>query len=204
MKRSTRAKTQQRSLESQHQVIEAVVDLIAERGFSACSTANIAARAGVSWGVLQYQFGGKREIFEAVLTQGSEELRSSFESIGQSDKTGTEKLSAAIDMIWGYYSRPRYRASMEILLNYSHEEKSFVNFAQRNHRELAANLKVILKEINPALTSQVANELIELVMATLRGLAVGKILSTNHQRSLRSQQQFLLEIILMRLGKAKI
>lgn len=66
MKPKNLVKTQARSLASRQAVIDAVIELISNQGFSSTNTANIAKQAGVSWGVLQYHFGGKREIFQAV------------------------------------------------------------------------------------------------------------------------------------------
>ncbi|GLU49752.1 TetR/AcrR family transcriptional regulator [Nocardiopsis ansamitocini] len=51
------------------QIIGAAITTIAETGFDAASLAQIAARAGISKGVISYHFAGKDELMEQVVTQ---------------------------------------------------------------------------------------------------------------------------------------
>ena len=48
-------------------VIQAAIDCIYAEGFYAAHTNRIAEQAGVSWGVLQYHFGDKDGLLQAVL-----------------------------------------------------------------------------------------------------------------------------------------
>jgi AcrR family transcriptional regulator len=49
------------------QLIECAIEVIAERGYTNASMAEIAKRAGVSKGVISYHFAGKRELIEEVV-----------------------------------------------------------------------------------------------------------------------------------------
>lgn len=51
------------------QIIDAAIHTIAEVGFAKASLARIAARAGVSKGVISYHFAGKDELVEQVVMQ---------------------------------------------------------------------------------------------------------------------------------------
>lgn len=199
MKRSANSKIRNRSLVSQNQVIDAVVALIGERGFSSCSTANIAERAGVSWGVLQYQFGGKQQIFEAVLMRNFLELEKTLQELEQSEATSTEKLRTAMDTIWDYYSRPAYRASMEILLNVSHEADSFARLARKARNGLSDCLKSIFKQCNASMERGLADEIAELVLASLRGFAMGNVLVSTRKLSYRAHRNLLEALIMAKI-----
>jgi AcrR family transcriptional regulator len=55
------------SAERKRQIIQACVDVIAEKSFSSTSTREIARRAGVSLGTLIHHFGGKDQILAASM-----------------------------------------------------------------------------------------------------------------------------------------
>lgn len=56
------------------QIIEAAVETIAVRGFAKASLAQIAARAGISKGVISYHFAGKSELMERLVEQIYEQI----------------------------------------------------------------------------------------------------------------------------------
>ncbi|MCK7622310.1 TetR family transcriptional regulator [Streptomyces sp. RS10V-4] len=62
------------------QIIEAAIEVIAERGFAKASMAQIAQRAGVSKGVISYHFAGKNELIERTVEQVYEALGSFVQS----------------------------------------------------------------------------------------------------------------------------
>jgi len=51
------------------QIIDAAVLVLAESGFAQASLARIAARAGISKGVISYHFAGKDELMEQIVEQ---------------------------------------------------------------------------------------------------------------------------------------
>src|SRR5947208_10981516 len=61
------------SLETQRrrQVMQAVVDCVAEEGFSRTTMRKVAEKAGVSTGMLVYYFGSKKEMVNAALAYAS-------------------------------------------------------------------------------------------------------------------------------------
>lgn len=201
MKRRAETKTQNRSLESQRAVLEAVVGLISEKGISNCSTANISDRAGASWGVLQYQFGSKRDIFEALLQSGVDELEKAIMRLLQDTPDKSTLLTKLLDVIWSYYSSPVYRASMEILFNYSHEEKGFTDIATRARAVLKKAFKKVFDKMELEVSSTVAATQIDLVMACLRGLAVGNALVPGGSSSYKAHRVMLESMILNTLSE---
>src|SRR3954447_12461962 len=58
-------------LATERVVLDAAVACILERGFYRASSNEIARRAGVSWGVIQYHFGTREALMLAVLEDGA-------------------------------------------------------------------------------------------------------------------------------------
>lgn len=196
MKKSRHSHTQTRSLESRRAVIDAVVNLIAERGFASVTTAAIAARAGVTWGVLQYHFGSRDAICAAVLETSLQGLLALLEQTVPPSGDPRQCLTAAIDAVWSYHSRPTYRAAMEILLNYSHRSTDFLNLAQRSARLLDAAVIRILQQCNQPLDNKQAQRITNIMLGALRGFAVSNALSQAHKRQFRAERAALTEALL--------
>ncbi len=53
--------------EARNRLLVAATELFSERGYAAASVRAIAARAGVNLGAVSYHFGGKRQLYRAVL-----------------------------------------------------------------------------------------------------------------------------------------
>ncbi|MCU1352768.1 MAG: HTH-type transcriptional repressor [Acidimicrobiales bacterium] len=72
--------TRPAGVETRRTILEAALDLFAERGFDGASTRLIAERAGVTQPLLHYHFAGKEELWRAALDGMFDRVRSSMES----------------------------------------------------------------------------------------------------------------------------
>ncbi len=77
-------------------IIDAAVDLFAEKGFNNTSTAEIAALSGVAQGTLFYHFKQKEGILCEVLEQVLQHTTSAYNSISQDEKNGLECVEALL------------------------------------------------------------------------------------------------------------
>lgn len=109
-----------RSLDTRERVIAAAAHCIAEEGFALAHTNRIAERAGVSWGVLQYHFGDKGGLLDAVLERGFEEIERAFRDIEIEGEIVRERVTALVDAAWALFRAPLARAGNEILVNTRH------------------------------------------------------------------------------------
>jgi AcrR family transcriptional regulator len=183
-------------------VIDAVIELIANHGISSATTANIAKQAGVSWGVLQYHFGDKREIFRAALGSANPAL---FKEIGEIDfdeREPEELMAETIDKLWKFNSSPTFRAAMEILLNHAHLGDDFYDFALDTYRELIAFYRRLFKACGSGLSRSQEDVLADFMVSTLRGMAVHNAMFPGHELSFRPQRRILCESVLAQLHKA--
>lgn len=199
MKPKGSGKTQARSLASRQAVIDAVIDLISEHGFSSTTTANIARQAGVSWGVLQYHFGGKREIFQAVLGSANPALFQEIEAIPLRASDPEKLMTASVDKLWQYFSSRTFRAAMEILLNHAHLGDDFYEFALGTYKQLMKFFRKLFKACGSQLTRADEIALAEFVISGLRGMAVHNAMFPQHALAYKAQREILSQTVLGRL-----
>lgn len=97
-------------------VMAAVVESIAEVGYQKTTAAEIARRAGVTWGAAQHHFGDKDGILVAVL----EESFAHFAlQLGEAptEASPAERVSVFVERAWRHFGSDHYRSTFEILLN---------------------------------------------------------------------------------------
>src|SRR5688500_9445855 len=102
-------------------VVDAEIACILEEGFYRASSNEIARRADVTWGVIQYHFGTREALLLAVLQRAAAELQhelSTTQIAGDTLAARIEELSA---FVWRYYARPEFLAYMQVMLNLSHD-----------------------------------------------------------------------------------
>ncbi len=107
----------ERSAETRAAILEAVSESVVEVGFKRTTAAEIARRAGVTWGAVQHHFGGKDGMLAAVLEDSFNRFVERVESVprdGQLEK----RVSLFVDRAWEHYSSAHYRTTYEILLHF--------------------------------------------------------------------------------------
>ncbi|MEU0282420.1 TetR/AcrR family transcriptional regulator [Streptomyces sp. NPDC088147] len=86
---------------SRERLLQATVELVAERGYEATTLADIADRAGSARGLVSYYFPGKRQLLQsAVHRLMHRTLHTALEREPATDD-GRERLARAIDAILG-------------------------------------------------------------------------------------------------------
>jgi AcrR family transcriptional regulator len=105
-----------KSRRTQDAIINAVIELINEGGYTAASSTQIARHAGVSWGAVQHHFGGKQEILEAVLSRSHETFVERFTDARFARGTLEQRVARFVEGAWQHYQGSEYMATLEILL----------------------------------------------------------------------------------------
>ena len=98
-------------------VIQAVTECILEKGYYQASSNDIARRAGVTWGTIQYQFESREELLLEVLNAAWNELREQIRSADISGDTLEARLESLLEVLATHYSRPEHLAHLQILLD---------------------------------------------------------------------------------------
>jgi len=141
--------------DTRQRVIEAAIECIIDLGFYRGSSTNeIARRAGVTWGVIQWYFGNREGLMLAVLEEGARHMVATVESAHIDGPTVVERMSQLIDVFSEHYARPDYLASLQVQLNMDHDprtsaevRKTMLEVAERSH----AHVRRLLREaLGPA------------------------------------------------------
>lgn len=123
---TTLKKTSKREV-TREKVIQAAIDCIYRDGFHAAHTNRIAEQAGVSWGVLQYHFGDKDGLLQAVIDHIFDDFAATLETTSLPGDDLQQRVRQLIDVIWTLVSKKEYRVSIAILRNAGKDEASRIN-----------------------------------------------------------------------------
>ena len=72
-------------------ILKAALEAFAEQGFDGARTRDIASRAGVTLGLLQYHFGNKSALWKAAVARAFEELNSGLDAVLGAPGLGDER-----------------------------------------------------------------------------------------------------------------
>jgi AcrR family transcriptional regulator len=111
----------ERSAETRAAILEAVSESVVEVGFTRTTAAEIARRAGVTWGAVQHHFGGKDGMLTAVLEDSFNRFVERVEGVPR-DGPLEKRVSLFIDRAWDHYSSADYRTANEILRHFHARE----------------------------------------------------------------------------------
>jgi hypothetical protein len=135
----------------------------------------------VTWGVVQYHFGGPAGIFAAVVRAGYDDTVAALEAVTVDGDSARERVQGVVDAAWAAFSSPLARAGFEILI------------ATRPHREAGddARLQDVGRQFHRlgGLLAPDRPDVGDLMFATLRGLALNQMmlvreLDTGRERAL--------------------
>ena len=84
-------------VDKKDQIIQAAIDLFAEKGFEGTSIRELAARADVNLAMVNYYFGSKEKLFEAMVEQKANSTLAQLEEIESSNAGEMEKIEAIIE-----------------------------------------------------------------------------------------------------------
>lgn len=174
---------------TREKVIRAAIDCIYRDGFHAAHTNRIADEAGVSWGVLQYHFGDKDGLLQAVIDYIFDDFSTTLESTSLQGDDLQQRVRQLIDVVWALVRKKEYRVSIAILRNAGKDDTSSIN-GQKQLSHWAKKTSQLWDElfegrIQEAQQSEIARHLL---FATLRGM-VDEI----NPRSIKTKKSIKLE-----------
>ena len=108
----------ERTTETRARIVQAVHDCISEQGFARTTAAEIAKRAGVTWGAAQHHFGGKDGILLAVLEDSFARFAAKLAEVPD-DARLEERVAQFVERAWEHFASPHYRSTFEILIHAS-------------------------------------------------------------------------------------
>jgi AcrR family transcriptional regulator len=108
-------------------VIRAAIEAIYRDGFHAAHTNRIAQEADVSWGVLQYHFGDKDGLLQAVIDHIFDDFETTLRDTSLEGDDLQQRVRHLIEVVWALVSKKEYRVSIAILRNAGKDDSSSIN-----------------------------------------------------------------------------
>ncbi len=160
-----------------HRILTAALDCILDCGFYRASSNEIARRAGMTWGAIQYHFGTREKLMLAALEVFDHDFVEMLRVADVSVGTTAERLEQLAALLARQYGRPQYLAALQIVLNLSHNpQTSAETAAALTHfdNRLSQRLRDL---ISTAIGAGADPGTVSLVFHAFRGLAVSHLIN---------------------------
>jgi len=176
---------QVRAERTRARIMDETVRCVVEEGFAAASAKHVAARAGVTWGVIQYHFGDRDGLLAAVVDAGFDDLRSRMATVDVPQGSHRKQVTALVDAAWAAFATPTSRASLEILV----ATRARRDDATSEHlAAMAGQLTRLGRDlIGDRRNGKDANAIGDLLWAALRGLVLTQMVTDEPVDSTRER-----------------
>ena len=165
---------------ARRRVIDAAVECILERGYYQTSSNDIARRAGVTWGAIQYHFGTREALLLEVLNHRWHELTEDLRHTEIRGDTLEERLTVLLEVLDRHYGEPEHLAHLQILLDLSRGPTTTASTRKAIADYGAALNEVWLPLFERALGEQAVDPLLQrFVFATLRAYLQSRVIAAS-------------------------
>jgi len=104
----------QRTAKTTGLLLDATLDCLAELGYAGTTTTVVAARAGVSRGAQLHHFPTRASLVAAAIAHLFSEMTSAYQIAFARLDGETDRLTAALDLLWTMFTHPHYPAVTEL------------------------------------------------------------------------------------------
>ena len=156
------SKTEIMSTDKKEHIISSAIELFAERGFEGTSIRDLAAKADVNIAMVNYYFGSKYKLFEAMVVQKASYMREKLEEIANDkSKSEIEKMDTVIEAyVNRILSQHQYHRIIhqELMLKQREEvHNSIISIFSKNTLIIKSIIeqgikKKVFKKVDPELT----------------------------------------------------
>ncbi|QES89622.1 TetR/AcrR family transcriptional regulator [Rhizosphaericola mali] len=164
-------------MDKKSQIIASATELFARKGFEGTSIRDIASQAGVNLAMINYYFGSKEKLFEAVMVSDSEYMLAIYKELAdRQDMLTIDKVYAVIDYHVEKLMRKREFHKLlhhEIMLNQRMEVSDIIRDIIKKNKTLLSQIvndgiiKGEFRQVDVALT-------MSLIFGTINQLFLSK------------------------------
>lgn len=177
-------------------VLQAAIDCVLEVGYRETSTNEVARRAGVTWGVIQHQFGSREQLLLAVLDHIWARLQGLVRDATITGATLEDRLRCVLDVLTLHYGDPWHLVELQIGLDLGTNPKTSAETRRAVNRHgvrLGEMWKPFWSEVLGDLAAD--RELVTYAFTTLRGYLVGRLMarSFGHEQPDALERRLLVE-----------
>jgi AcrR family transcriptional regulator len=175
---------------ARQRVVAAAIDCILERGFYRASSNEIARRAGMTWGAIQYYFGTREKLMLAALQRGNDALERRLAEARIEGATSEARVLQLARLLAQQYGAPEYLALLQIVLNLAHNPQTSAETAEALV-DIDARVAHRVRELIVAAVDREADDAcIRLIFNACRGVAVSHLVTAETTpRQLASRQR---------------
>ncbi len=171
-------------------MIAAALDTIIELGYYRASSNEIARRAGVTWGVIQYHFGSREQLLLAALERGLSDLNAYLSKATVEGGSLSERLCSYGEILWAHFGSERFLADLQIVVNLIHDPGTAQGTLDAMDSMLESNLKETTRLLDDAVAPlKLRPPDRQFVFAAFRGLALDDLLLTTFHPAMRSPRR---------------
>lgn len=193
-----------KGIQTHERVVLAGIDCIAELGFHAASTNKIAARAGVTWGTLQHQFGDKVTLLEAILEAAYKDQAAAIFGATTPDTPLRQRITALLNGFWQEQASPASIALTDIIRSVLADPEyrnRFLPQLQRLRDSYDKQWNVMFADVK--LPKEKFEATKQLAFAAIRGLALDIRVRTS-DRSILAAKELLVTMLFDLLSDATL
>ena len=159
-------------------VLDAAVECILARGYYRASSNEIARQAGVTWGVIQHQFGTREGLLLAVLNDRWAAMERHIEASRVSGATLEARIASVFDVLAEYYGKPPHLAQLQILLDLGANPQT----SEETRLAVAAHGEALLHAWQPLFESALGEaasdvDLVRFAFLTLRAYLTNQMIA---------------------------
>ncbi|GGR43032.1 AcrR family transcriptional regulator [Nocardioides luteus] len=182
MSQATRVPQEERTRAMRARLLDATVELLAERGFAGTSTTLVSQRAGVSRGAQLHHFPAKNDLVVAAVEHITEARGAALKEAAQALPEGDRRTRAVLGMLAEQVTSPVFAAALELWVAARTDEQlaaAVGPLEQRVGRELhRATVDLLgVDESRPGV-----RELVQATLDLVRGLALADTITDDAAR----------------------
>ncbi|MDQ1520309.1 MAG: hypothetical protein QOI55_1382 [Actinomycetota bacterium] len=158
-------------------IIDAAIASILEVGFYRSSTNEIARRADVSWGALQYHFGTREALLLAIVQEVDRRFLADIQDAHIEGDTFEERITALYELLARHYDNPAYLVRLQIVLNLQHDPNTSTDVMAEVSQTAAKAEASVRRLLRETMGADAQRAKTEAVFHALRGFAFSQQLS---------------------------
>ncbi len=166
----------QKSAATRQKLIDAAVDLVVENGFATITTAQVAERAGLSMGAMQYHFSTRSDMLLAVIDEVWTRTNISFGAQYPESSSFEERVDLIVDRYRVSFNDHLFSAVLEVFHGSREDPVLFERVSRRLLEilgERAQRWENLFADLDlPADRVRLAHDILR---STIRGLALRRI-----------------------------
>src|SRR5579872_1471482 len=175
----------ERSAATRKALLDATIECLVELGYDQSTTAEISERAGLSRGAHLHHFQTRGALIVAAAQELAQRMGADLEQRIEQLPGGSERIPAALDMVWEVYSGPLFQAVLELAVHARTETELRANFKPAELIVRHGSGRLLRRAFGREPADHAVDDVIALVLSTVRGLAILPILDPTYDPTKR-------------------